>query len=165
MIALEKMTPARIEGFYHCLDVVARERKFLAFTEAPVFELTEEFVNDCLRNRDPQFVAVQGSRVVGWCDIVRNRKTTHLHCGTLGMGILPSHRRQGLGERLILRTIVEANRLGIDRIELDVYIDNHPAIALYRKVGFKAEGMKVKSALIDGRYIDSMFMALVSVSD
>lgn len=165
MIIIEKMTEAHIPAFHRCLDVVARERKYLGFTEAPLFELMEEFVTDCIRNRDPQFIAIERGEVVGWCDIVRNRQTTHLHCGRLGMGVLPSHRRRGLGERLIMRTIVEANRLGIDRIELDVYVNNLAAIGLYRKVGFRAEGMKIKSTLLDGKYIDSMFMALVSVSD
>lgn len=81
------------------------------------------------------------------------------------MGILPAYRNKGLGERLIMRTIVEANRLGIDRVELEVYVTNLAAIRLYRKVGFKSEGMKAKSTLIDGKYIDSMMMALLSVGD
>lgn len=165
MITVEKMTPAHIEGFHKCLDAVARERLYLSFLEAPALELTEDFVLHCQRNNDPQFVALDGRKLVGWCDIVRNKRTTHLHCGTLGMGILPAYRNKGLGERLIMRTIVEANRLGIDRVELEVYVTNLAAIRLYRKVGFKSEGMKAKSTLIDGKYIDSMMMALLSVGD
>ena len=81
------------------------------------------------------------------------------------MGILPAYRHQGLGERLIMRTIVDANRLGIDRIELDVFVNNFAAIGLYRKVGFKAEGRKTKAAFIDGEYIDTMFMSLLNITD
>ena len=55
MISIQKMTPEYIEQFHRCLDRVARERKFLSFTEAPILELTEEFVMDCIRNKDPQF--------------------------------------------------------------------------------------------------------------
>ncbi len=122
------------------------------------------FVLETRDNGDPQFVAIHQGKVIGWCDIIRARKPVHRHCGTLGMGLHPEYRGKGIGERLATRAIVEANRLGIDRIELTVFTHNTDAIRLYRKLGFKAEGRHPKAALIDGEYVSTMTMALVSVS-
>lgn len=165
MITIARMTSDHVEGFHAVLDVVAREHRYLAFLEAPSLISTADFVLEAHHNGDPQFVAVDRGRVVGWCDIIRSRKQTHRHCGTLGMGLHPDYRRRGIGTRLIMRTIVEANKIGIERVELTVYTTNLAAIALYRKAGFKAEGRHLKAALIDGKYISTMSMALVGVSD
>ena len=50
---------------------------------------------------------------------------------------------------------------GMVRIELTVHANNEPAIALYKKVGFKEEGILRDMTLIDGNYIDSIMMAIV----
>lgn len=46
-------------------------------------------------------------------------------------------------------------------VELHVHADNLRAIALYEKVGFVREGMARGAIRIDGRYIDSVLMALI----
>ena len=45
------------------------------------------------------------------------------------------------------------------RIELGVYTDNAPAIALYRAFGFEIEGTHRAYALRDGVYVDAHCMA------
>jgi putative acetyltransferase len=49
--------------------------------------------------------------------------------------------------------------LNVSRLELTVYTDNEPAIALYRKFGFEVEGTHKAYALRAGRYVDSLSMA------
>jgi putative acetyltransferase len=51
--------------------------------------------------------------------------------------------------------------MGILRIELTVYADNVPAIALYRKFGFEIEGRHRGYAMRDGRYVDAFAMARI----
>ena len=48
---------------------------------------------------------------------------------------------------------------GVLRLELTVFVDNAPAIALYRKFGFEIEGTHRAYALRDGRYADVHAMA------
>lgn len=48
---------------------------------------------------------------------------------------------------------------GILRLELTVFVDNAPAIALYRKFGFEVEGTQRAYALRDGEYADVYAMA------
>jgi putative acetyltransferase len=48
---------------------------------------------------------------------------------------------------------------GVLRLELSVYVDNAPAIALYRKFGFVVEGTFRAYAMRDGAYVDAYAMA------
>lgn len=164
MITISRMSADHVEDYHSVLDVVAREHRFIAFLEAPSLIATADFVLECSQNHDPQFVALDKGKVVGWCDIVRSKKPVHRHCGVLGMGLLPAYRGKGIGKRLATRTIVEANKLGIDRIELTVFSTNLDAIRLYRKLGFRAEGRHPKAACIDGVYLSTITMALLSVA-
>jgi putative acetyltransferase len=45
------------------------------------------------------------------------------------------------------------------RIELIVYVDNAPAIALYEKFAFEVEGTHHQFAFRDGEYVDAYSMA------
>ena len=46
------------------------------------------------------------------------------------------------------------------KLELTVFPHNEPAIALYRKLGFREEGLIGRRYLIGGRYIDAILMGL-----
>lgn len=51
--------------------------------------------------------------------------------------------------------------LNLSRLELSVYVDNAPAIALYEKCGFKREGRFERYAFREGSYADAIAMARV----
>ena len=51
------------------------------------------------------------------------------------------------------------NRLNLSRLDLRVYVDNAPAIALYEKFGFEVEGTHRRFAFRDGEYVDAHVMA------
>ena len=53
------------------------------------------------------------------------------------------------------------NWLNLTRLELTVYVDNQPALQLYRKFGFVIEGTLSNYAFRDGVFIDAHFMARV----
>lgn len=148
-----------IEGFYHCLDEVARERAYLAFVQAPPLASVREFVRANLAGNVPQFVAVHGDRVVGWCDISPERHEGFGHSGRLGMGVLKEYRSRGIGTRLIAAAMDAARERGLERIELEVFASNRPAIGLYEKMGFVVEGIKRKARKLDGTYQDIVCMA------
>jgi hypothetical protein len=57
-IEIVPIAQGHIEGFHRALDIVARERRYLAFLEAPPIEATRAFVLDNIKRGHPQFVAV-----------------------------------------------------------------------------------------------------------
>jgi hypothetical protein len=68
-IEIVPIAQGHIEGFHRALDIVARERRYLAFLEAPPIEATRAFVLDNIKRGHPQFVAVTADEVVGRCDV------------------------------------------------------------------------------------------------
>ncbi|MGE5682027.1 MAG: N-acetyltransferase family protein [Bacillota bacterium] len=150
-----------IESFHRCLDSVSRERLYLAFLEAPPLESVKEYVESNIANDIPQFVALAEGEVIGWCDISPLKLEGFRHCGRLGMGVHKDYRNSGIGRMLIVNTIQKAVNKGMERIELEVFASNKPAITLYEKMGFKVEGIKRKARKIDQNYEDIIEMALL----
>ena len=128
-----------IKGFNAAVDLVARERKYIARTEGPSLEESETFVRN---NGNAHYVALVDGRVVGWCDIVPMKKAVFSHNGVLGMGVTADYRGCGIGTALLRAALSKAKANGLERIELEVFHTNAKAIALYQKVGFRTEGTK-----------------------
>ncbi len=82
------------------------------------------------------------------------------HVGQIGMAVRDDQQGRGVGTALIEAALDMAdNWLNLRRLELEVYVDNRPAIGLYEKLGFSVEGTLVDYAFRDGRYVDSHVMA------
>lgn len=148
-----------VAGFREVLDAVARERRYLAFLEAPPPARIRRFVLEGLRAGISHHVAVDDERVVGWCDVVPKSHETLRHSGTLGMGVAASHRGIGVGTALLRATLEGAVARGLTRIELVVRTDNVPAIELYRRHGFELEGRLRRYVIVDGAAYDALQMA------
>jgi len=148
-----------LDGYHSALDVVARERRWLAMVEAPPIERVATFVDEMLAKGWPQLVALDGSSVVGWCDVIPMRLEGFRHSGGLGMGLLAAHRGRGLGGRLLDATLRASRDIGIARVHLEVYADNLAAIRLYERHGFEREGLKRRARILDGREDDLVLMA------
>jgi RimJ/RimL family protein N-acetyltransferase len=153
---------SHVPGFNAAVDAVARERRYIALLEGPPISGSETFVRSILSGAGAQVVAVDDQQhVVGWCDIVRMRLEGFHHRGHLGMGLLPPYRGRGLGRELAVATIERAKRMGMERIELEVFASNTLAIRLYERLGFIHEGVKRRARLVDGKYDDCVQMALL----
>jgi ribosomal protein S18 acetylase RimI-like enzyme len=148
-------------GFHACLDSVAKEKRYLAQTQALPLERIEGFVRDSVANDAVQFVALDEGAVVGWADIFPAWADAVKHCGALGMGVLSSHRAQGIGERLLRACLVKARAKGITRVELEARADNGRAIKLYERVGFRHEAVKRNAMRFDGVYYDAVQMSIL----
>lgn len=103
--------------------------------------------------RSGEVVATAGLHPVG--PHLRRR-----HVLLLGISVAPQAQRQGVGTALMAALCDYADRwAGTLRIELNVYADNHGAIALYKNFGFQIEGTHSGYAMRDGAYVDSLSMA------
>lgn len=114
-IIIEPIEESHVEGFREALDIVARERKYLVFLEAPPLEAMMSFVRDNIAAGHPHMVAIADGKVVGWCDIRRGAREAEAHCGVLGIGIIPGYRDRALGRRLMLTTVDAARAAGMHR--------------------------------------------------
>ena len=88
-VTITPMAQSHAASFHACLDVVARERKYLLLLQAPPLAQVERFVADNIAQGHVQVVALAGPTVVGWADILPGWTETIAHVGKLGMGLLP----------------------------------------------------------------------------
>ncbi|MBI1774153.1 MAG: GNAT family N-acetyltransferase [Proteobacteria bacterium] len=108
---------------------------------------------------DLDIVAIKAGVLVGQAGIER-RRGRRQHAGEIGMGVHDAYRGNGIGTALLEHLIDAADRwLGLQRLELEVYTDNAPAIGLYRKFGFTIEGTHRALAFRDGVFADAYSMA------
>jgi putative acetyltransferase len=104
-------------------------------------------------------LACRGEALVGMVDLHRAPGRRN-HAAGLGMGVHDSWTGRGIGTSLMQEAITYAERwLGLRRLELTVFTDNAPALALYRRFGFTVEGTLRGYALRDGVLVDAYTMA------
>ncbi|PLZ00927.1 GNAT family N-acetyltransferase [Burkholderia sp. WAC0059] len=88
------------------------------------------------------------------------RPPRRTHCASLLLCVHDDWQGRGIGGALLGALMECADRsFGLRRIELTVYVDNAPALALYRRAGFGIEGRARGYALRDGVYADVYRMA------
>lgn len=103
--------------------------------------------------------ACVGDILVGFCELAPG-KQRRAHTGKIAVGVHEAWHGRGIGNRLIAELLdVADNWLGLRRVELYVFADNVPAIALYRKHGFDVEARQRGAVLRDGVLIDCYLMA------
>jgi putative acetyltransferase len=86
------------------------------------------------------------------------------HVGSIGMAVRDDWQGKGVGTALMEAALDLAdNWLNLTRVELTVYVDNTPAIALYEKFGFEVEGTHRRMAFRNGEYVDGYSMARLRV--
>jgi putative acetyltransferase len=82
------------------------------------------------------------------------------HSAWFGLAVHDEWWRRGVGAALMTAMLDTAdNWLGLTRITLNVFTDNEPAIALYRKFGFEIEGTMRRQMFRQGTFVDSYAMA------
>jgi putative acetyltransferase len=158
---LAELAETHFEPLRLALDSVAREKRYLAFQQAPPREQAFAFYRQIVAGGMCCRVALLGNQVVGCCDVLPVLGESRAHVGVLGIWVVAAARGQGIGRLLLRRAIADAWAHGFLRIELTVRADNVQAKALYEREGFMAEGVLRNSFRVDGEFFDSCAMALL----
>lgn len=107
------------------------------------------------------FTAIAEDRVAGILTLENPQHPRLRHKTIPGIFTDPSLSGRGIGSALMAFCISYSfDWLAAKKIELEVFADNEPAIALYRKFNFEPEGLRKASALRNGRYADVLLMGL-----
>jgi putative acetyltransferase len=105
-------------------------------------------------------VACVRGEVVGHLSLSVYKNPRTRHAGHFGIAVRDDWQGQGIGTALMEACLGLAdNWLNLTRLDLRVYVDNAPAIALYRKFGFEIEGTHRRFAYRNGAYVDAHVMA------
>ncbi|MED1529240.1 GNAT family N-acetyltransferase [Bacillus sp. FSL W8-0920] len=106
-------------------------------------------------------VAQKDGKVIGFIAFENgsNRKRT-AHAGSFGLMVHKSFRGLGVGEMLLTALLnwAEMNP-SIEKVSLAVFSTNQKTISLYKKMGFREEGRKIKEFKIsEHEYWDDVLM-------
>ncbi len=105
-------------------------------------------------------VACVDGVVVGEAALIRNALPRRAHAARIGIMLHDDWQGKGIGTKLFAALLDLAdNWMGLRRLELDVFDDNLPAIALYQKFGFAIEMLEVRDVFRDGAFVNSYTMA------
>ena len=103
-----------------------------------------------------------GVRILGVGHLRRFRPTKVRHVAQTSLEVHPNAQRLGVGRAIMLGLFEWARAVGINRVQLNVFADNHRAIALYESLGFERCGVRrrlVREA--DGSERDDLEMGIL----
>jgi ribosomal protein S18 acetylase RimI-like enzyme len=131
------------------------------------FNLTVEDERKWIRglNQNPNallLVAELGSQIGGMLFFIPGEKQKNRHTGQFGLNVHPILQGQGIG-RLLMETLIQWAKQHpvIEKLYLQAYTTNAPAISLYKTLGFREEGRFVNAIKQpSGQYVDVLQMYL-----
>ena len=99
----------------------------------------ESFFNE-LNNQLAKYYCAfdEQGELVGYCGCWQIMEEAHI----TNVAVSPNHRRQNVGEALLIAIIKSCYKEMIKYLTLEVRVSNEPAIKLYEKYGFKSLGVR-----------------------
>jgi L-phenylalanine/L-methionine N-acetyltransferase len=159
-LVIRQAEPSDAEALWRCFTAPKVVRGTLQLPYRSL-ESVREFLTKSSEG-NYQLVAEVDGEVVGSIGLIANTRPRINHIGSLGMMVRDDWQGKGIGSRMMQAAVELADQwLNLVRLELTVYVDNEPAIALYRKFGFEIEGTHRKSTFRDGEFVDTYTMARV----
>lgn len=117
---------------------------------------------DATHHPEDYLVAETGDRLVGY---IRVARPTSLACNAhvrqiQGLAVRESARGRGVGRALLRAAALHARNQGARRLTLRVLGHNAAARRLYEAEGYAVEGVLPGEFLLEGEYVDDVFMGL-----
>jgi putative acetyltransferase len=144
-----------IAAIYACASVIAGTNQ-LPYSNP---EKWKQKLEAAPSDSDIRLVAELAGKVVAYASLSEDQKVHTRHIGYIGINVHDDYQGRGIGTALMQALVDLAdNWLGLRKLELFVYTDNQPAIALYQNHGFEIEGTRRQMALRGGVYKDAYAM-------
>ena len=99
------------------------------------------WINEIERGAITSLLAVKDGKVVGCGTLVRDPHSWSPHVGELRMVVSTDVRGQGVGRALSQETFALALGAGLEKLSVQMTVDQRAAIALFESLGFKAEAL------------------------
>jgi RimJ/RimL family protein N-acetyltransferase len=152
------------EKFLQMLQQLDKETKFMLFEPGErktTVEQMQKSIESIVKSNSLQLVVEDKDKIVGFLLARRGTLQRNKLCAYIVIGILEKYRGRKIGQRLFMKMEEWAKISDIHRLELTVMTHNKAAIKLYEKMGFKKEGIKEKSLVVDGKFVDEFYMAKI----
>src|SRR6201989_2991102 len=99
------------------------------------------WINEIERGAIKSLLAVKDGKVVGCGTLVRDPHSWSPHVGEIRMVVSLDVRGQGVGRALSQEAFAVALGAGLEKLSVQMTVDQQGAIALFESLGFKAEAL------------------------
>jgi RimJ/RimL family protein N-acetyltransferase len=114
------------------------------------------------QSRDSRMILALFDRVsAGFLTVTGSEVPRRRHVAHVVLGVSRAYWGRGAGGAMLKETLRWAATAGVSRLELGVMVDNHRAVELYQRHGFRIEGTRQRAYIVGGRSVDEHIMANV----
>lgn len=124
-------------------------------------EEMESYINNICSSKSLRLVVEYKGDIIGFLSSEIGVAKRISHRAYIVIGILRKYRGKKIGVKLFEELEKWAFKNRVTRLELTVIEHNDVAIQLYEKMGFKKEGLKENSLIVDGRYVSEYYMGKI----
>ena len=159
-----KLVKTDAERFWEMMNQLDHETKYMLYEPGERIKniaRIESLIENSVEGEDFLLVAEENDKIVGYISAQRGGLKRIAHSAYIVVGILQNYRGKGIGTEFFNQLDNWAEEKKITRLELTVICENEVAKNLYEKSGFEIEGIKRKSVLVDGIYLDEFYMAKI----
>ena len=159
-----KLVKTDAERFWEMMNQLDHETKYMLYEPGERIKniaRIESLIENSVEGEDFLLVAEENDKIVGYISAQRGGLKRIAHSAYIVVGILQNYRGKGIGTEFFKQLDNWAEEKKITRLELTVICENEVAKHLYEKSGFEIEGIKRKSVLVDGIYLDEFYMAKI----
>jgi putative acetyltransferase len=146
------------DKLFHTFSSMSDEA--LKWSMAPSIDVIQRWIGN-IKNLIP-LVAEYKNKIIGYAAIYKIPHPRRKGVGELLIYLHQDFHNIGLGTVMMEKLLELAKKEGMHKIELEVVADNKVAIHLYKKFGFKIEGISKDSFFgSDGKYHDMIKMGSI----
>ncbi len=155
--AVDADLPAIVEIY----NATIPSRQVTADTEPVTVDQRSTWFQDHSADQHPLWVVEQDGAIAAWLSFQAfYGRPAYQITAELSIYVAPSHRQQGIGQRLLHQAIQQSPRLGIQNLLGFIFGHNQPSLRLFEKFGFQRWGHLPNVAELDGIQRDLVIMGL-----
>lgn len=161
---IEKRDLKNLKDFQIFINSLVEEDAKILMNEKATLKDEKEFISDALKsikNKSKVFVIARDSNKIAGNTSIERQSWRRSHMGRFAIAIAQEYRGIGLGKYMISEVIKSAKKefgVGLKVIQLEVLDNNKPAIALYKKMGFKIIAKIPRQIQYKGKLIGEYIM-------
>lgn len=132
--------------------------RYLSVAPPVSMKSTREHYRKTKKNRNGWYSILVDNEIAGSTSLDFKPRSKQAHVAIFGIALAREYWGVDLGDLAIEFIKKEARKKGVKKLDLGVVVGNKRAVKLYKKHGFKREGIKKKDFKLGGKYHDMMIM-------
>jgi len=147
-VQLRPMVPEDRDALLAFFQRLPEEDRMFLKEDVTKPELIDRWAKNLDYDRVLPILALKGDQVVGDGTLHMDRFGWMRHVGEIRIVVAHEYQGQGLGRLIALELVWNAQRLGLDKIQVQVAADAAGALEMFQKLGFQPEA-ELKDQILD----------------